>query len=249
LKRVKQTLDSTIAVIADIHGNRWALEAVLADIDRRQITQIVNLGDSVLGPVDPVGTANLLIARNIPSIRGNDDRVLFALPEQPSASQIFTRARLTEEHLAWLRALPTTAIVADELFLCHGTPTSDETYLLEEVSAQGIALRSSTAIRALLTGVTQPVVLCGHSHLSHTVYLPDGTLVVNPGSVGLPAYIDEGGAIEAGSPHARYALLAKAAQGWQVEHIVLPYDWELAASAAREHNRPDWATWIATGRA
>src|SRR5581483_6251124 len=100
-------LDSTIAIIADIHGNRWALEAVLADIDRRQIAQIVNLGDSVLGPMDPVGTADLLIARNILSICGNDDRILFAPPEQPSASQIFTQARLTEAHLAWLRASPT----------------------------------------------------------------------------------------------------------------------------------------------
>jgi predicted phosphodiesterase len=58
LERVKQTLDLTIAVIADIHGNRWALEAVLADIDRRYIGQIVNLGDSLLGPLDPVGTAH-----------------------------------------------------------------------------------------------------------------------------------------------------------------------------------------------
>ena len=248
LERVKQTLDSTIAIIADIHGNRWALEAILADIDRRHITQIVNLGDSLLGPVDPVGTADLLIARNIPAIRGNDDRVLLAPPEQPSASQIFTRARLTEVHLAWLRALPTTAIVADELFLCHGTPTSDETYLLEEVSVSGIALKNNADIRVLLANVTQPVVLCGHSHLSHTVYLSDGTLVVNPGSVGLPAYVDDGGVIEAGSPHACYVLLTKTEHGWRVEHIALPYDWEEAASAARGHNRPDWATWVATGR-
>ncbi len=241
-------MDLRIAVIADIHGNRWALEAVLADIDRRQITQIVDLGDSVLGPMDPAGTADLLIARNIPSICGNNDRVLFAPPEQPSASLIFTRACLTEAHLEWLRGLPTTAVVADELFLCHGTPTSDETYLLEEVSTQGIALRSSVDIRALIRDVTQRVVLCGHSHLARTVYLPDGTLVVNPGSVGLPAYTDEGGDIEAGSPHARYALLTKTERGWRVEHIMLPYDWEQAASAARAHDRPDWATWVATGR-
>jgi predicted phosphodiesterase len=242
-------LDLTIAVIADIHGNRWAFEAVLADIDRRNITQILNLGDSLLGPLDPAGTADLLIARNIPSIRGNDDRVLFAPPKQSSASQIFTRERLTENHLAWLHSLPPKAVIAEELFLCHGTSTSDETCLLEEASGHEVTLRSSAYIRLLIADVTQPVVLCGHSHLPRTVYLSDGTLVVNPGSVGLPAYTDDGYAIEVGSPHARYVLLSKTWRGWLVEHIVLPYDWEQAASVARSYHRPDWAAWIATGRA
>jgi predicted phosphodiesterase len=242
-------LDSTIVVIADIHGNRWALEAVLEDIDHRHITQIVNLGDSVLGPLDPVGTADLLMGRAIASIRGNDDRVLFAPSEQPSASQIFTRERLTDAHLTWLRSMPATMLLANELFLCHGTPNSDETFLLEEVSAQNVSLRSSAYIRLLIADVTQPVVLCGHSHLAHTVYLPDGTLVINPGSVGLPAYTEDGYSIEVGSPHARYALLSNTEHGWLIEHISLPYDWKQAANAAQTNNRPDWATWIATGRA
>ena len=51
----------SLAVIADIHGNRWALEAVLQDIERRGIQQIVNLGDNLTGPLDPAGTADLLI--------------------------------------------------------------------------------------------------------------------------------------------------------------------------------------------
>jgi predicted phosphodiesterase len=42
----------SLAVIADIHGNRWALEAVLQDIDRRGIQQIVNLGDHLTGPLN-----------------------------------------------------------------------------------------------------------------------------------------------------------------------------------------------------
>lgn len=242
-------MDSTIAIIADIHGNRWALEAVLEDIARRHITQIVNLGDSVLGPLDPAGTADLLMGRGISSIRGNDDRVLFAPPARPSPSQIFTREHLTGAHVEWLRAMPTTMILANELFLCHGTSNSDETFLLEEVSAQNVSLRSSTYIRLLIADVTQPVVLCGHSHLARAVYLPDGTLVVNPGSVGLPAYTEDGYSIEAGSPHARYALLSNTEHGWLVEHISLPYDWKQAANTAQINNRPDWATWIATGRA
>ena len=58
-----KTFHTSLVVIADIHGNRWALEAVLQDIDRRGIQQIVNLGDHLTGPLDPAGTADLLIAR------------------------------------------------------------------------------------------------------------------------------------------------------------------------------------------
>ena len=56
-------------------------------------------------------------------------------------------------------------------------------------------------------------------------------------------------AMESGSPHARYALLTRTPTSWQVEHIELPYDWRHAAEVAREHGRPDWAAWLATGRA
>ncbi len=108
----------SLAVIADIHGNRWALEAVLQDIDRRGIQQFVNLGDHLTGPLDPAGTADLLIERNMLSICGNDDRVLFSPWEELSSSQRYTQERLTEAHLNWLRALPATTVIADELFAC-----------------------------------------------------------------------------------------------------------------------------------
>jgi diadenosine tetraphosphatase ApaH/serine/threonine PP2A family protein phosphatase len=242
----------TFAAIADVHGNRWALEAVLADIDRRGVTELVNLGDCLTGPLDPVGTADLLIARNMPTICGNDDRALVAPAEELSPSQIFTRERLTPAHLAWLRALPATALFADEVFLCHGD-LFDAPYLLEEVSASGIVhLRSTRAIAASVAAIAQPLILCGHSHLPRTLALPTGTLIVNPGSVGLPTYTMETPipyAMESGSPHARYALLTRTAHSWQIEHVQVPYDWEHAAETAREHGRPDWAAWLATGRA
>src|SRR2546421_12077883 len=111
-----KTFHTSLAVIADIHGNRWALEAVSQDIDRRGIEQIVNLGDHLTGPLDPAGTADLLNTRNMLSICGNDDRVLFTPDEEFSSSQRYTREQLTPAHLQWLRALPETAVVADSLF-------------------------------------------------------------------------------------------------------------------------------------
>ena len=59
-----------LAAIADIHGNCTALQAVLADIAALGIAEVVNLGDHLSGPLEPGRTADLLIARGAPSIRG-----------------------------------------------------------------------------------------------------------------------------------------------------------------------------------
>ncbi len=73
-----------IAILADIHGNSAALDAVLADIDRKGIIHILNLGDCLSGPLDPAGTADRLIARPFPTIAGNHDRWLI---DRPAADQ------------------------------------------------------------------------------------------------------------------------------------------------------------------
>ena len=64
------------AAIADVHGNCVALEAVLADIAVLGIAEVVNLGDHVSGPLEARRTADLLIERGFPSIRGDQDRLL-----------------------------------------------------------------------------------------------------------------------------------------------------------------------------
>jgi len=243
---------STVAVIADVHGNRWALEAVLEDIQRRGIQQIINLGDSLLGPLDPAGTADIFIQRHIPSICGNDDRVYITPPATPSKTQLHTQQYLTDEHLQWLRSLPDTLNFSDNIFACHGTPTSDTTYLLEDVSVTGVTLNSIQAISTHVANITQPIILCAHSHIPRTVYLPSQQMVVNPGSVGLPAYTDDlpyPHAMASGSPHAKYVILRQEGESWLVEHIFMPYNWEKAAQAARDQRFPHWSKWIKEGRA
>lgn len=240
----------SFAVIADIHGNSWALEAVLKDIDRRGIQAIINLGDNLTGPLDPARTADLLMERDILSVCGNDDRVLFS-PVGESLSQKYTLEQISQDHLNWLRRLPLTAEIADQLFVCHGD-LFDTPYLLEDIEDESGCLRSTQDIETSLIKIPEPVILSGHSHVPRTVYLPQGKLAVNPGSVGLPAYMDETPvphSMESGSPHARYALLLKVQNKWQVEHIQVPYDWEHAANVARGNQRPDWAAWLASGRA
>jgi predicted phosphodiesterase len=245
--------DDTIAVIADIHGNSWALDAVLAELDRRAVTRIVNLGDCAYGSLDPAGTLERLIARGIPTVSGNQDRIVHAPPPEVlgRADDRFIKARLSDAQIDWLRALPAT-IAFGELFCCHGTPDSDTTYLLEEVTPHGVRLRDDGSLSRILAGITAPVIVCGHSHVPRVVALADGRLIVNPGSVGVSAYEEDvpyPHVMEAGSPHARFALLRREAAGWAVELVAVPYPWDVAAAVARENGRPDRARWIATGRA
>ncbi len=242
-----------IAVISDVHGNRWALEAVLDDAGRRRVSGLVDLGDSVYGPLDPGGCATILVRKQIPSVRGNEDRIIVQPPnDTDSATLAYTRSCLAPEQLGWLAALAPTAKVFSDLFCCHGTPQRDDEYLLEEISSGSVTLKPAVALVQHLATVDGSVVLCGHSHLPRVVRLPNGQMIINPGSVGLPAYSDHAPAphaMEAGSPHARYAIVERVEDGWQVEHMAVPYDWEAAALAAAGNGRADWAKWLRTGRA
>jgi predicted phosphodiesterase len=245
--------DQPIAVLSDIHGNRWALEAVLEDARCRGIRGMVNLGDCLYGPLDPAGTARILMELDMPTVRGNEDRILLDDPGRhpDSPSLPFVQSQLQPEHLRWLRALPCNAVVHEDFFLCHGTPRNDGEYLLWEVQVHGPCRLAAVAVAERLQGVGQPIVLCGHDHLPAIMHLPDGRLVVDPGSVGLPAYRDDlpfPHAMEAGSPHARYGIVIPSDAGPTVENIAVPYDWHGAAAAAERNGRPDWAAGLRTGR-
>jgi predicted phosphodiesterase len=241
------------AILSDIHANIWALEAVMADIARRGPSQLINLGDSLYGPLEPQATAACLMQLPIVSILGNQDRMLLEKTAQPiSPSLAYVLNDLALNSLDWLAAQPATCIVAGELFLCHGTPSSDQTYLLESMSLSGGFLQETDAIQAQVGPLEQAVVLCGHSHIPRILQLPAGPLVINPGSVGLPAYSDDlpvAHKMETGSPHARYAMVSKSAAGWTVEQIVVPYDWNKAAQKARRLGQDEWGAWLETGRA
>jgi predicted phosphodiesterase len=243
------TTHSRVAVLSDIHGNRWALEAVLEEVGRRGVRAIVNLGDSLYGPMDPAGTAEILVPLGLPTVRGNEDRLTSsAFVDSPTVR--FVRGQLEPIHVDWLATLPSTTVAFGELFMCHGTPEHDDEYLLQVVSRSGVRRRTSSELCAALRDVSAPVVLCGHDHLPAVAPLPDGRIVVDPGSVGLPAYFDETPyphTMESGSPQARFTILSRSAGGWRAENVAVPYDHTSAAAAAEKNDRADWAEWLRTG--
>lgn len=242
----------TLAVISDVHGNLPALEAVMADIAGRGITEVVNLGDHVSGPLWPVETATLLMKQSWPQIRGNHERQLLEDPATHLASDRYAFERLSRDQLAWIAAQPLGAMYGAEVMLSHGTPSDDNTYLLETIEHGRFRLATDGEIRARTGVLPVPVLLCGHSHFPRSVATSTGALIVNPGSVGLQAFLDPDPAPyvgETGSPHARYAILESIAGRWTSCHVAVTYDHEKAAAQAERNGFAVWARALRTGRA
>lgn len=240
------------AAIADVHGNHLALEAVIADIRAQGISEIVNLGDMASGPLDARRTMDMLMALDAVHVLGNHDRYLLDRPPERMGSwDRPAHARLDAAHLDWLRAVPPARSFRDQVFLCHATPDSDEVYWLETVSPDGtVRMASREAIEAIARGITQRLILCGHSHTSRAVRLADGRMIVNPGSVGSPGYRDSHPfphVMEAGTPDARYAILELEGGSWRISFRHVPYDHEAMAALARANGNPEFAAALATG--
>lgn len=241
-----------IAVLSDIHGNIAALEAVLADVDRRRVDLTVNLGDILSGGLWPVETADRLMPLALPTIRGNHERQVLTLAvDRMGASDRRAHETITSAHRAWMAAMPATLTPVDGVLMVHGTPQSDVEYGLETVTAEGLREATPDEVEARFARPATALVLCGHTHIPRIRTLESGGLVVNPGSVGLPAYDDDRPyphLVEAGSPHARYAVVEQRHGAWSAELIAVDYDWGQAARDAETNGRPDWARALATGR-
>jgi predicted phosphodiesterase len=241
------------AAIADVHGNHLALDAVLADIRAQGVSEIVNLGDMASGPLDARRTMDALMALDdAVHVLGNHDRWLIDRPfEKMGSWERPAFAQLDTSHLDWLRTVPMTRVYRDQVFLCHATPADDNVYWLEAVKPDGsVTMAPLAAIEKEATGISQSLILCGHTHIARAVRLGDGRLVVNPGSVGGPGYsynVPYPHVIEAGTPDARYAILELASGSWSVSFRHVPYDHEAMAALARRNGEPELASALATG--
>jgi len=213
-----------IALLYDIHGNLPALEAVLADAEAAGAAGYLLGGDyAALGPW-PRETAELL--ETLPAvarIRGNVERWLREEPEAPASAQGFLAAALTAAReslgpalLDRLYDLPEQAEL-DGILVCHGSPLSDIESFAPEAQADE---------ERMLAGEGQRTILFGHSHQQFRRPGPNGTQLVNPGSVGAP--LD-------GDTRAAWAVYASGQIGFRRT----AYDVQRAASRMRSYG--DWA--------
>ena len=180
-----------VAALYDIHGNLPALEAALSAVRPAGGETIVVGGDVVLGPMPRETLDRLRDLRPAARfVRGNCDRLvvdafdgreLSRLPAPVRDGAEWAARQLDRDHRDLLASFPETLTLrvdglGDVLF-CHATPRSDE-----EVFT---ALSPADRVRPMLEGVTQRVVVCGHTHMQFDRTV-DGIRVVNAGSIGMP---------------------------------------------------------------
>ena len=248
-----------IAFFSDLHGNLAALQAVLEDIDRREVDMAFCGGDLVGYGAFPNEVIDLLRLRQWPVIMGNYDQgvgqdaddcgcayrdeVSRALGQR---SMAWTKKRVTAGNKAYLRNLPTKiglVINGKKILMVHGSPRRINEYLFED--------RPVSAVARLFQAEEAEVIICGHTHLPYirgmiveesretgagpagqmsTRLLPGGHFIlINGGSVGKP---------KDGDPRASYALIDYQDGNWQNEIIRVGYDVETMARAIEQSGLP-----------
>jgi predicted phosphodiesterase len=216
--------EGPIGLLYDIHGNLVALESVLDEARQAGATSYLLGGDyASFGPW-PRETAELLETLPVVGrIRGNVERWLRDEPEVPASARPFVasavaaaRESLGPSLVARLYDLPERTEL-DGILVCHGSPLSD---------IQSFAPESQPDEERMLAGETQRTILFGHSHQQFRRAGPSGTLLVNPGSVGMPLDRD---------PRAAWALY----DDGEIAFRRTVYDVERAAAQMRSYG--DWA--------
>lgn len=197
-------------------------------------------------------TIDILMRVDAVGVQGNHDRYLIDhSPEKMGSWERFAHAELETKHLGWLRELPPTRVYRDDVFLCHGTPASDEIYWMETIKPDGsVCLSPLDDISAAANGIGQSLILCGHTHIPRSVRLPDGRLIVNPGSVGCPGFVHDvpyPHVVQSGTPDSSYAILERQPNGWSVTFRQIPYDSHAMVALARAKGQLDWIRPLETG--
>ncbi len=199
-----------VALISDLHGNELALDAVLADVQRRGADRLVCLGDvATLGP-RPSAVLNRLRSFGVSVILGNHDEFLL----DPELIRRYTEAPVIVEAVDWCRSILSSAELESlrafhrtlsidlgagaSLFLFHGSPRSHMEDLLATTPAE--------EVDRLLDGHSATVLAGGHTHVQ-MLRQHRGLLLVNPGSVGLPFKEYVGGKAPTIMAHAEYAIV------------------------------------------
>jgi diadenosine tetraphosphatase ApaH/serine/threonine PP2A family protein phosphatase len=168
-----------LAVLYDIHGNLPALEAVLAEVEVMGADRFLLGGD--YGTPSPAPHETLARLRELPAatwIRGNGERWLREPPEIPDVIQVYEEFEgvLTDEEIERLYGLPVSAEL-DGILYVHGSPISD---------VESFAPWAQEGEVRMLGGVRDRTIVFGHSHQQFRRPGPNGTDLVNPGSVGMP---------------------------------------------------------------
>ncbi|HEY96318.1 MAG TPA: metallophosphoesterase family protein [Dehalococcoidia bacterium] len=216
------------AIIADIHSNLAAFQAVLDDINKQEkIDKIWCLGDIVGYGPDPHACIELLRSTDHICVAGNHDRAVVGKLEitsfNPYAAEavVWTADKLSIDDITYLKNLPE-SIEHDEFLLVHGSPREP---IMEYILSMSVARQNFDFFRTKYclvghTHVPQAYSLDNEDNCTATKLLPtiklitgETRLIVNPGAVGQP---------RDGNPEASYAVYDTGTKIIQLKRV--PYD-------------------------
>lgn len=201
-----------IAVISDIHANATAFEAVIKDIKQTGVDEIICLGDiTTLGP-QPRLCLEMVQNLGCKCIMGNHDafmvdpQLIHTYTDVPKILELvdWARKELSRDDLDFINGFNTSLKIqpdecCDWLF-CHGSPTSH--------MADVLSFTLPDEMDTILQGHDLELMACGHTHIQ-MMRQHKGTLIINPGSIGLPFREYVAGCRPEIMLHAEYAVIEK----------------------------------------
>jgi predicted phosphodiesterase len=227
-----------IAVVSDVHGNTTAFEAVLADIESRGISRIVNLGDLV--GKGPRGSAAIALARERceVTVRGNWDTFIARDETQLWPAAQWTHDELSADDRAWLLALPNAhdlLISGQHVRLFHASQVSEfHRVNYDHTKEEFRAMFTNTDF----TGDGPPPSVVGYGDIHGTYLEVDlGLTLFNSGSVGNP--LDAPGAPYVVLEGEIDAAVSCGMAAVSITFVRVPYDVEAEIAVARELGMPD----------
>jgi predicted phosphodiesterase len=219
-----------IAVIADIHGNLMALDAVMSDIETQEVDEVWCGGDIAFG--GPWATECIARVRDAgwTTVKGNTDIWVTGDPQphtDPEArtfiEEMASAHAVSDDDARWLVNLPLGHSAPGSMLLVHGTPDSP---------FEGPMPDSPVADFAPYEG-RAGLVIYGHVHRAFVRKLSDGTIVCNTGSVGMPS----------DSADACYLLLDANGPSWMVRYRRVQFDRRAVVAQLKRSPEPlrSWA--------
>ena len=214
-----------IAIVADIHGNLTALEAVVKDIEQQTPDQIWCGGD--LGWLGPRANECIAHVRDAgwPTVRGNTDVWITGDPQtvededdRRKYQEVAAQHNISDGDARWLVGLPIGHTGPGSLLMVHGTPDSPFTAPFPEEPPAAFTPYEGKA----------GLVIFGHVHVPFVRLLSDGTVVANPGSVGLPA----------DGTTASYMLVDQTGADWTIRHRRVEFDVDSVVEQAHAFGGP-----------
>jgi putative phosphoesterase len=225
------------ALIADIHGNVVALRAVLDDV-RSHADRVVCLGDVAATGPQPAEAVEAVAELGCDVVMGNTDEWLLSPTDEAiedddtrriAEIELWAREQLTADHLAELRRYQP-RVELDGVLCYHGSPRSNTEVILSTTPDPELA--------QMVAGYERRVLAGGHTHVTMLRRFR-GSLVVNPGSVGMP-FEQTAPETFRNPPWAEYAVV----DGTDVDFRRVAVDVGAVTEAARASGMPNAGWWV-----